>query len=78
MNNTIIIVRSEGKTHLVQKDGNFVDNINEMCIMGYLEAAELERKVDYNLSKSIVSLKDLLLSNKDISNKLVEQFEIRQ
>ena len=74
MKNTIIIAWKDGRIHYFKKDKSLVDILCEECIMGYTEAAELYSKLPYNITKSVVSLKELILNNKDISHKLIEQF----
>lgn len=77
MSDAIIIILDD-KEYLkgfLTKDNKVVDKLEELCIMPYIQAAELESKLHYTTKRRMISLKDLLMvdnvQSTDLINNLV-------
>lgn len=72
MNDTLVIILEQDEIKFLQKDEKVVDSYNDLCIMHYLQASQLESKHKNYHKTKLLSLKDLL-ANSNNTNEFIKE-----
>lgn len=71
MEDTLVLILKEEEINFLQKDGKVVDSYNDLCIMPYLQAAQLESSHKNHYNTKLIGVKELFAADNKITNDFI-------